>query len=74
MGHKNYVEIQSAIDLIKYDGLWPTHGGGKSRGYRGDNGDIDNHLFLWARALSHNSPKVKMESRVYMCTFSTSLV
>ena len=27
-----------AIDLIKYDGLWPTHGGGKSRGYRGDNG------------------------------------
>ena len=22
------MEIQSAIDLIKYDGLWPTHGGG----------------------------------------------
>ena len=32
------MEIQSAIDLVKYDGLWPTHGGGKSRGYRGDNG------------------------------------
>ena len=33
------MEIQSAIDLIKYDdGLWPTHEGGKSRGYRGDNG------------------------------------
>ena len=32
------MEIQSAIDLIKYDGLWPTHGSGKSRGYRGDNG------------------------------------
>ena len=30
---------QSAIDLIKYDGLWPTHGDGKSRGYRGDNGN-----------------------------------
>ena len=26
------------VDLIKYDGLWPTHGGGKSGGYRGDNG------------------------------------
>ena len=32
------MEIQSAIDLIKYDGYWPTHGGGKSRGYRRDNG------------------------------------
>ena len=32
------MEIQSAIDLIKYNGLWPTHGGGKPRGYRGDNG------------------------------------
>ena len=30
------MEIQLAIVLIKYDGLWPTHGGGKSRGYRGD--------------------------------------
>ena len=26
------VEIQSVIDLIEYNGLWPACGGGKSRG------------------------------------------
>ena len=32
------VEIQPTIDLVEYGGLWPACGGGKSRGYRRDDG------------------------------------
>ena len=32
------VEIQPTIDLVEYGGLWPACGGGKSGGYRRDDG------------------------------------
>ena len=38
LAHAHKVEIQPTIDLVEYGGLWPACGGGKSGGYRRDDG------------------------------------